>query len=333
MSVLIGHAAIDEFGNSTGGNPGDQSGREICTRTWYDKKWIKVFRPIGEIAANHIAEAMEAACENNNIGYSSKSSDKNATVKLAKNAHWDLSKIEEPCATDNGGLVQICINSAGITLNKPLTVINATTVLKRCGKFNILTDKKYLQNSNALKRGDILLSNDHIAVVLNDGSESLPQELVKKSTSVSNKKLSGTGMGFLTLSTLVDLRLGASDKYVTCGQLKKGTKVEVLAITPDKWYKIVCPSQLSGYAYLFDSNAKYESKKEKLALPTAAKVVRYQVQPTAKLVSIYKAADETSPVSGLAKMTNTYTIIKEKNGWGMLSSGLGWIQLNNTKKV
>ena len=37
MSVMIGHASIDENGRITGGAAGDQSGTEVCKRTWYNK--------------------------------------------------------------------------------------------------------------------------------------------------------------------------------------------------------------------------------------------------------------------------------------------------------
>ena len=36
MSVMIGHASIDENGKARGGVAGDQTKREVCTRTWYD---------------------------------------------------------------------------------------------------------------------------------------------------------------------------------------------------------------------------------------------------------------------------------------------------------
>ena len=44
MAVKIGHASIDENGNGRGGKAGDQTGREVCTRDWYNKPWNKVMR-------------------------------------------------------------------------------------------------------------------------------------------------------------------------------------------------------------------------------------------------------------------------------------------------
>ena len=49
VSVKIGHASIDENGKITGGAAGDQNGKEVCTRDWYNKPWLKVFRPNDQI--------------------------------------------------------------------------------------------------------------------------------------------------------------------------------------------------------------------------------------------------------------------------------------------
>lgn len=43
----IVHASINEFGKITGGKPGDQTGKEICVRSYYNKPWISVLRYAG----------------------------------------------------------------------------------------------------------------------------------------------------------------------------------------------------------------------------------------------------------------------------------------------
>ena len=37
--MKIGHASINELGTVKGGKTGDQTGREVCTREWYNKGW------------------------------------------------------------------------------------------------------------------------------------------------------------------------------------------------------------------------------------------------------------------------------------------------------
>lgn len=47
-SGKIVHASINEFGKITGGKDGDQTGKEICTRPYYNKPWLYVLRYTGE---------------------------------------------------------------------------------------------------------------------------------------------------------------------------------------------------------------------------------------------------------------------------------------------
>lgn len=63
MAVKIGHASIDERGKARGGAAGDQTGKEVCLRDWYDKNWVSVLRPKNEKEAEKMAKAMEQACE------------------------------------------------------------------------------------------------------------------------------------------------------------------------------------------------------------------------------------------------------------------------------
>lgn len=47
-SGKIVHASINEFGKITGGKDGDQTGKEICTRSYYNKPWLYVLRYTGD---------------------------------------------------------------------------------------------------------------------------------------------------------------------------------------------------------------------------------------------------------------------------------------------
>ena len=39
MTVRIGHASADERGKASGGAAGDQTGKELCIRSWYRGNW------------------------------------------------------------------------------------------------------------------------------------------------------------------------------------------------------------------------------------------------------------------------------------------------------
>lgn len=169
MAVKIGHASIDENGKGQGGTAGDQTGKEVCTRNWYNKPWICVIRPKSATHAEKIAKAMEQACANNKIGYDK--SQRTTLYTQAKACGWDLSKITTACETDCSALVAVCVNAAGITVSKDIYTGNEKSALNATGKFEILTASKYLTSDAYLKRGDILLASGHTAIVLSNGSK------------------------------------------------------------------------------------------------------------------------------------------------------------------
>lgn len=167
MAVMIGHASIDEKSSARGGSAGDQTKKEVCTRSWYNKPWTSVIRPEDSTVAEKIAKAMEQACANDKIGY-----DQNQRTTLftqAKAVNWDLSKIATACECDCSSLVAVCVNAAGIAVSKDIYTGNEKTSLANTGAFTVMTDSKYISKSDNLKRGDILLGAGHTAIVLSDG--------------------------------------------------------------------------------------------------------------------------------------------------------------------
>lgn len=168
MSVNIGHASLDENRETKGGKAGDQTAKEVCVRTWYNKPWTTVFRPKSSSVAEKIAKAMEQACANDKIGYDQ--SQRTTLYEQAKLVNWDLSKITTACECDCSALVAVCINAAGISVSKSMYTGIQKDTLEKTGKFSSYTSSKYIGSSDYLKRGDILLGNGHTAVVLSNGA-------------------------------------------------------------------------------------------------------------------------------------------------------------------
>lgn len=173
MSIRIGHASIDENGKAHGGAAGDQNGKEVCIRQWYNKPWAVVLRPKDPAVAEGMAQAMEAACANNCIGYNQYK--RNTLNTEAKKVDYDLSKIETLCECDCSSLMAVCAKAAGVDI--PYTNGNAPrtstmqSVYTGTGAFEVLTDPKYLESDTYLKRGDVLLKPaSHTAMALDDGA-------------------------------------------------------------------------------------------------------------------------------------------------------------------
>lgn len=242
MAVKIGHASMDERGRIRGGAAGDQTGREVCTRDWYNKPWIAVIRPKDSGVAEKIAKAMEAACANDNIGYDQ--SQRTTLFALAKENGWNIAGIKTKCETDCSALVAVCVNAAGIAVSKDMYTGNEQQSLANTGKFEIHTDSSYTGKADKLKRGDILLGKGHTAIVLSNGVAAGAMGNSGNNCSKSNyvtrtdKNLSGT----YTTTENLNMRNGAGTGYSIITTIPKGSKVtcngEYSTIGNTKWLRI-----------------------------------------------------------------------------------------------
>ena len=132
-NVVVGSARIDERGRISGGKAGDQTGKEVSTQSWYKhKKGWRVLRCKSADKAEKIARAMQAACDNANIGYDQYQRD--SLYNAAKGVDFDPVRVETPCETDCSALVRVCLAYAGILVENFRTS-NEASVLLRSGEF------------------------------------------------------------------------------------------------------------------------------------------------------------------------------------------------------
>ena len=168
--IKIGQASRDERGRYSGGMAGDQDGREVAIREWYNRPWNKVLRCKDSGKAEKIATAVEKACKNDNIGYDQ--SQRTTLYSLCKANGWKIEDIKTPCETDCSALVAVCVNAAGIKVSGDIYTGNEAVALLRTGEFELLSAPKYLLSDEYLKRGDILLYEfHHTAIALENGKK------------------------------------------------------------------------------------------------------------------------------------------------------------------
>lgn len=171
MAVKIGSARIDENGKTHGGKAGDQTGKEVSTQSWYkhSKGW-RVLRCTDADKAEKIAYAMQAACDNANIGYDQYQRD--TLYNAAKGVDFDPARVKMACETDCSALVRVCCAYAGIMIGNIRTTTEAR-VLLASGAFTELVGSKYTDQSAYLRRGDILVTRTqgHTVVVLTNGAK------------------------------------------------------------------------------------------------------------------------------------------------------------------
>lgn len=197
MAVLIGHASINESGQTKGGLAGDQTGKEVCTRNWYDKDWDAVLRPKLSALAENSARICEIIVVNDLVGYNQNRRNDLWKAWLKTQKISPITKVSCDCSS----LMTYCaiLGGANITYgeNAP-TTSTMITVFKNSGAYEVLTDKKYLESSDYLKRGDILVKEGHHTVMaLTDGAKAnqvstskgtlvIPQATIKKGAKGEN---------------------------------------------------------------------------------------------------------------------------------------------------
>lgn len=176
MAVYIGQASIDENGNIKNGQAGNQSGRELNKSGWYSNGWTLLIRAKDPNLAEKMAKACEAGVANKNIGYDQWQ--RNTLRAEAKKAGWNLAAIKTPCETDCSAFMAVCAEAAGVNMEPTYTQGNAPATFQmrqqwaKTGKFDMLTDKKYLTSADYLRRGDVLVNESrHTVMVLNDGAK------------------------------------------------------------------------------------------------------------------------------------------------------------------
>ena len=176
--MRIAHASIDENNKTKNGEAGNQTGKEVCIREWYNKPWSVVLRyPDRKTREDiaQIAEKLSSAPVNRLIGYDQ--NERNSFHNVARMVDYNLNTFinrAEPVETDCSAFVTCICLFAGIktleyTGNAPTTSTMKAT-FKRAG-FNILTDDKYVKGPDYLSKGDILLfPGSHTAICIDDGS-------------------------------------------------------------------------------------------------------------------------------------------------------------------
>ena len=339
MSVLIGHASIDENGKASGGRAGDQTKKELCTRNWYKKPWSVLLRPKDATMAEKIAIACEQACENPNIGYDQ--GQRNTLYTQAKAVNFDLSKITTPCECDCSSLACICAIAAGAPADKLYVGGNMGTTrtmrsyFRNTGMFEILTDSKYLSTSDYLKRGDIVVNEgSHTFIVLSNGPESgSSQPLI---TPTSDQVI-----GIAVALGNINVRSGPSTAYKSIGIVRKNEQVQVLEKLSNGWLKILWNG---AEGYTSNSGGKYYSFNSVAHNTQSAEPVKvsYKAKVTATTLRIRTGPGTKYNEKGFVRNGKIVGIVEEQvdsqnKKWGLLDEFAttrdGWVSLSYIEKI
>lgn len=202
MSVKIAHASIDENNHAKGGSAGDQTGKEVCIRDWYNKPWDYVIRFQDPVMRDKVAYLMEKAARNDHIGYDQ--NQRNTLLIEARKYGYDVGNITKDVECDCSSLVAVACMYAGVPESKLYRSNNCVTTRTLLGalteenrthpdvcKVLVYKNADLTQKSDKLLRGDILLSvGHHVAVVIGDSTK-VKSSQVKSVSEIAREVLSG----------------------------------------------------------------------------------------------------------------------------------------------
>jgi hypothetical protein len=181
-----------------------------------------------------IAEAMEKATKNSDIGYDQWQRD--TLFNNVKDKGFDPSKTTKKVETDCSALVRVCIAYAyGKDIAGNIRTVTEPSALVKTGEFEKLTSDKYCKSSDWLLRGDIVCTSvsGHTAVVLDDGAKVKKEKPSTSNPTTTNKvvevdsakSFSRDYAGAYTTTSNLYLRTGAGKSKKSIMVMKKGTKV------------------------------------------------------------------------------------------------------------
>ena len=169
-------------------------------------------------------------------------------------------------------------------------------------------------------------SNDHRAITIEVASDTKPPYAVNDKAYKSLIKLL---VDVCKRNNIKKLKWKADKSLV--GDVEKQN------MTVHRWFSnTACPGD-----YLYENMGKIASEVNKKLNPdTKPKPVEkpvqfnsYKVKVTANALNVRNGAGTKYNVNAVVRRNEVFTIVGEKNGWGKLKSGTGWICLKYAKKI
>lgn len=233
------NASLDENGHISGGQPGDQTGREVRVQAWYSRPWNLMLRYPNQTDAAYAAECAAKLANSNLVGYN-----QNRRMTLynkLRQYNWDVDAY-----IASGDLTEVDCSSFVYTvyaLALPAIRYNgdapSTSEMRAAFTdwgFTAYTSSIYLTSPDYLVDGDVLVYEGHHTVIAYDPGDTPPGPTPTPGGDMLLKKkyvnaTSGadffdrTIAGKYTVDTDLYLRNGPGILYSTLTTLPEGATV------------------------------------------------------------------------------------------------------------
>ena len=171
----IVHSSLDENGCSHGGSAGDQTGKEVYIRTWYEGNWTCMIRCTDSSLAKKAAVVGMKLANSNLVGHNQVT--RNTLYRSLSLHNWNVDEYissGEKTECDCSSFIWACyccvIPSLRQDGSSPTTSSLPIKLLK--SKFKLYVDNKFLTNESNLEVGDILDSEgSHVVMYTGDATE------------------------------------------------------------------------------------------------------------------------------------------------------------------
>lgn len=169
------HSSISENANNGldgKAKSGDQTGKEVCVRSWYSAPWDIMLRYHDKSIGAKAAAAAVKLANSNLVGYDQ--SERNTLYKALKAVNFDVDeyiktgkKTESDCSSFVYSVFSCFVPGMRSDGNAPVTS-TMRNLYKKWG-FDVFTGSDYL-NGNKLVNGDILVKERVHTVIATDGT-------------------------------------------------------------------------------------------------------------------------------------------------------------------
>lgn len=172
---------------------------------------------------------------------------------------------------------------------------------------------------------------DMIQAELNKLSQPAVQPKPQPQPATNSQFKVGNYNGYVVTTDSLNVRSQRNGGSTLLTTIPKGTKVYVRYVMYQDNSATPKGALWGGVEY----NGKTGFINLNYVQPTSAPVVNtsFRVKINTAVLNVRKGASASTTITTQVRSGEVYTIVEERNGWGRLKSGAGWINLSYTKRL